>query len=76
MIAKPNRILGCDPGVTGALVLIDFARDSLTVTDMPVTKIDGKSRINHHALANVIFTLDADLAIVEHVHASPQMGVV
>ena len=73
---KPRRILGCDPGVSGALALIDFDANSIEIHDMPITKIDGKSRINHHTLANLIFLLDADLAVVEHVSASPQMGVV
>ena len=70
------RILGCDPGVSGALVLIDHVKDTCDVIDMPINKIDGKSRINHHALGNHIALLDIDLAVVEWVSASPQMGVV
>lgn len=69
------RILGCDPGVTGALVLIDHKKNDIEWFDMPITEIEGKKRIDHHTLSGVIETMRPDCAVVERVTASPQMGV-
>lgn len=69
------RILGCDPGVTGALVLIDHAKDTIEWFDMPIIEIEGKKRIDHATLSGVIETLRPDCAVVERVTSSPQMGV-
>ena len=63
--------LGIDPGKSGGLALLDAAGDVVWCTKMPATEADlltllgvtGRQRFVAHAM-------------VEHVHASPQMGVV
>lgn len=66
------RILGADPGKTGALMLVDFDLKLGAHADMPVV---GK-RVDHHGLADVLELFGGiDHAIVEDVSASPQMGV-
>lgn len=70
------RTLGCDPGVSGALVLIDWDEKTIEVHDMPTLTIDGKTRIDHHALSNIVLELKPiHMATIEHVHAMPKQGV-
>lgn len=64
-------IIGIDPGVTGALCLLEA--DDLAIEDMPV--VDG--RVNPYALSDVIqgwFPGIADEAVVEALHAMPKNG--
>jgi hypothetical protein len=67
------RILGADPGKTGALFLVDFDFRRGVHADMPVA---GKG-VDHVELASILDLFGPiDLAVVEHVSSSPQMGVV
>jgi crossover junction endodeoxyribonuclease RuvC len=73
------RVLGIDPGVSGAAALVEDGA-LLEVADMPVamsTRADGRIRrkVDPVALAVLLRGWRPDIAIVEHVHASPGMGV-
>ena len=67
------RVLGVDPGITGAVALV---RDGhLAVEDIP-TMGDGKRRIiNATGLADIVRRWSPTLAILERVHAMPKQGV-
>lgn len=68
-------ILGCDPGLTGALAVIDTAGPRLIgVMDMPVLDFGTKTRriVDARAVAEWAATFDAACAIVEH--AQPRQG--
>lgn len=61
------RILGIDPGASGALALIDGS--SLTVVDMPSLKIrrgkSDKSEVDGYTLGKVLAELRPDVAYIE-----------
>lgn len=64
------RIIGIDPGyASGAVACIG---DAPEVHDMPI--ITGKG-INVHALAEVLDSMKADHAFIEHVASMPRQGV-
>ncbi len=71
--------LGVDVGLTGALALVDDTGFVLAIEDMPTftVKVNKKNRniIDIHALARVVKNFHPDMAVVEDVSASPQMGV-
>lgn len=63
------RILGIDPGKSGGLTIIDTdgeRRDKTQAHKMPETPAD---------LWHLIAESQPDVAYIEHVHSSPQMGV-
>ena len=73
------KICGIDPGVSGALALVDDGK-LVDVRDIPVeiiTKTDGRVRrkVDAETLQMVLADLAPDLVVLEHVHASPGMGV-
>lgn len=74
-----TRILGIDPGLTGALALWDDDLNALSVWDMPTHRIVvGKSRkhvLNEAELSRLISQAEPDLAVCEWVHAMPKQGV-
>jgi crossover junction endodeoxyribonuclease RuvC len=74
------RILGVDPGVSGALALLDTQTRVLSVTDMPsvnYTKNQRKRRnISESELVSMIDLWTPDAAFLELVHAMPKQGVV
>jgi Holliday junction resolvasome RuvABC endonuclease subunit len=66
------RILGIDPGVSGAYALLaDDGISSPIVDDLPVVG----NQINAGEWRRVIKTLMPDIAIVELVHSMPGQGV-
>lgn len=71
------RVLGVDPGLGGALALIETSLDHLVVHDMPVAPSGtrGRREITPVLLANMIRALDPDVAYLELVHAMPKQGV-
>lgn len=74
------RILGCDPGLTGALALHDTVEGVLTLHDTPVNHVRTSSRkerdeIDAAALASLVRDLCPDVAVVEQVGAMPGQGV-
>jgi hypothetical protein len=73
-------ILGIDPGLKGAIAKLDTGLGSLMVFDMPtfvVTKSKTKRYIDLNKFKDVCLRGGApDIAWIEEVHSSPQMGVV
>lgn len=78
--ATPRRVLGVDPGLSGALALVEGNR-VLDLTDMPIheLKTNGKLRrqLDLHTLAAWIrgHAFTVDFAVIENVHAMPKQGV-
>lgn len=71
-----TRILGIDPGINGALSLLDTDTWSLAITDMPKEPgIAGRTSVSATLTSRVIRATAADYAFIENVHSSPQMGV-
>lgn len=71
--------MGIDPGLTGAIALIDTATKELRqVQDIPILQLKKKKRIDTYMLVQMLDSMarDTDLAVIEEVTASPQMGVV
>jgi Holliday junction resolvasome RuvABC endonuclease subunit len=73
------RILGVDPGVSGAIAIFDTTQERLAVFDMPsvsFTKNQRKRRvISEIDLVYVIDLWAPDVAYLEAVHAMPKQGV-
>lgn len=73
------KILGCDPGASGALVVLDTQTNTLTVMDMPVVEIKRGTRnvrqVSAQHVADCLFNLGIEHAVVEKVGAMPGQGV-
>lgn len=72
-------VLGIDPGLEGALALIDAGVSSLVVYRMPIfskTTTKTKKFIDVGEVFNILKNHKIDYAFMEQVAASPQMGVV
>jgi crossover junction endodeoxyribonuclease RuvC len=74
----PPRILGIDPGLSGAIAALS-ERGHLVIHDMPTLSIErgGKTKrtINAAALAGTIRELAPARAVIERVGAMPGQGV-
>ena len=68
------RVLGIDPGASGALVLLEKGQPIEWVA-MPTTKIGTATRVNAAALTDWIASCCCDHVYVEAVHAMPGQGV-
>lgn len=68
------RILGIDPGASGAIVLIEDGQP-IEWTAMPTTKIGTATRVNAAALTDFIASCCCTHVYVEQVHAMPSQGV-
>jgi crossover junction endodeoxyribonuclease RuvC len=71
------RVLGVDPGLTGAIALWDTAIDGLLLRDMPVGSTAKATRreVVPEWLAQLIREYEPDLAWLEQVSAMPKQGV-
>lgn len=73
------RILGVDPGASGALVIIDTTTNTLTVIDMPTVEIKRGTRmvrqVSAQHVADALCEAKIDHAFVEKVGAMPGQGV-
>jgi crossover junction endodeoxyribonuclease RuvC len=73
------RVLGVDPGTTGALAMLDTELAALVVADMPIAVIEvGKMKrrqISEFWLADLLRLYEPDCAWIERVHALPKQGV-
>lgn len=74
MLLKADRVLGVDPGITGALALVTVDGHA-DVWDMP-TIGGSKKTIAGPLLADIIKEADVDICMLERVHAMPKQGVV
>ncbi len=72
-----TKVLGVDPGINGALALIDTDVWSLAIIDMPREPgVGGKNSVSATMTSRIIRASEADYAFIESVYSSPQMGVV
>lgn len=76
------RVLGVDPGLSGAIVLLDMARErsterlALRVEDMPRdTKKNGRGELLDAQIAAWIREWRPEHAYIERVHSMPAQGV-
>ena len=68
------RIIGIDPGISGAAVLnVDGRYDSHEF--MPTIKLGKRSRVNAAALAGFVRGAEPDHIVIERVGAMPGQGV-
>lgn len=74
------RILGCDPGLTGAMCLLVTDNRSVEIIDTPVRvirKSNNKPRTEYDValMANQMRALAPDFVFIEQVSAMPGQGV-
>lgn len=74
-----SRILGIDPGASGALVCLCTVTGMIEVYDMPTVEVKRGQRnvrqVNPALLVDVIREAKPTEAVVESVHAMPGQGV-
>lgn len=71
-----TRILGVDPGVAGALAVIDTTNWTLAITDMPLEAgVKGKNKVSAKGVLDAVRKAEIGHGFLEEVTASPQMGV-
>lgn len=72
-----TRVLGIDPGINGALALIDTDDWTLAITDMPREPgKGGKNAVSPTGVGRLFNAAMPDYTVIEDVTSSPQMGVV
>jgi crossover junction endodeoxyribonuclease RuvC len=70
------RIVGVDPGVNGAVAVIDTEAGTLAIVDMPREPgRGGKNAVSPTGVALLFGSLQADYVFVEDVSAMPGQGV-
>jgi crossover junction endodeoxyribonuclease RuvC len=70
-----SKIIGIDPGASGALCLLDTDNNTTKFFDPPVAKIKGKNVIVTNIFArNFKDLLPADHCVIEEVHSMPRDG--
>ncbi len=73
------RIIGIDPGVTGAYAILEPDGVLLTVEDLPISEWGRAKWTDAQTLCSALFRwLEGKpaRAVVEHTHAMPQMGTI
>jgi len=68
------RILGIDPGLSGALVILDDGQ-AIEWMRMPTYIVGKSNRVNGAAVASFINKSKIDRAVIELVHSFPGQGV-
>ena len=68
------RVLGIDPGASGAIVLLEDGQP-IEWTAMPTYKVGTATRVNAAALYDFIASCCATHVYIEQVHAMPGQGV-
>jgi len=68
------RILGIDPGASGAIVLLEDGHP-IEWEEMPTVKIGSATRVNAFALADFIASTCCTHVYIEAVHSMPKQGV-
>lgn len=69
------KILGIDPGCSGALAIMDEDLAVVAVLNMPTVKVGTKSRVNGAAVAAWLKAQEIGHAYLEQVGAMPGQGV-
>lgn len=67
-------IIGIDPGVNGAFTLMDFNKNIILCSDLPLQDKETK-HLDGEVFYNMISGFDISLAIIEDVHSAPKQGV-
>tara|TARA_R100001129_G_scaffold173313_1_gene144685 strand:+ start:2919 stop:3368 length:450 start_codon:yes stop_codon:yes gene_type:complete len=67
------KVLGVDPGLTGAIALVGDGY--LAVRDIPTAGEKRRRVLMAAELAGIIKAWDPDTAVIEKVHAMPKQGV-
>lgn len=71
-----TRIVGIDPGVSGAIALIDTEEWSISIYDMPrEAGMANRTAVSPVGVARLIERLKPDYSFIEDVWSSPQAGV-
>lgn len=68
------RVIGIDPGATGAIVMLEDGTP-IEWEEMPVMTVGKSTRVNAAALADFLRESFADHVFVELVHSMPKQGV-
>jgi crossover junction endodeoxyribonuclease RuvC len=68
-------LIGIDPGISGAIVILGASMTPIEWMRMPSLKVGKASRVDCAALARFLQEYDNGLAYVEHVGAMPGQGV-
>ena len=71
-----TKIVGIDPGVTGALSFIDTDTKALDLTDMPITQFGKTKLVAGREVASWLSARSPDLVVLEHVGPQPTDGKV
>jgi crossover junction endodeoxyribonuclease RuvC len=70
------RISGIDPGLTGAIAVIDTDHWTLSIADMPREPgTAGKNAVSPTGVVQIMNRFNPDYTFVESVWSSPQQGV-
>jgi crossover junction endodeoxyribonuclease RuvC len=68
-------LIGIDPGISGAIVILGAGMTPIEWLRMPSLKVGKASRVDCAALARFLQDYDNGLAYVEHVGSMPGQGV-
>jgi crossover junction endodeoxyribonuclease RuvC len=69
------RVVGIDPGLSGALALLVHGQVAL-VCDLPTMELrGGKRQLNCRGLAEILKEMEPDEVVVEQVGSMPRQGV-
>ena len=69
-----QRILGIDPGVSGALALLVEGKVE-EIIDMPSISVRGKARVTATGVTDAVVKLNPDLVAIEEVGVMPRQGI-
>ena len=67
-------VIGIDPGLTGAIALLDPATRWLELHDIPVLPQGKRKEVNAAVVADIVASAGATRAVVERAQAMPRMG--
>jgi crossover junction endodeoxyribonuclease RuvC len=68
-------LIGIDPGISGAIVVLDDVHQPIEWELMPTVKTGKASRVNGSALRTIVELGGIDHVYVESVHSMPKQGV-
>ena len=68
------RLIGVDPGASGAIVLLVY-NEPIEWMEMPVVRVGSTTRVNAAAVADFLESEKPDHVFVEAVHSMPKQGV-
>ncbi len=74
MNARVPHVLGLDPGLSGAYAIVAANGHLCRVEDLPTMGAGARVAINGGELADILRTIDIDLAVIELVGAMPKQG--